>query len=52
MNLSSEQQLKLVSVLGCLVESGKQFDHPQACDCQLCRDLSSAQELLDEVDPQ
>lgn len=27
MNLTPEQQLKLVSVLGCLVESGKQYNH-------------------------
>lgn len=52
MNLSAEQQLKLVSALGCLIESVTPQDHSQSCCCQLCQDIQSAQALLDEVDPQ
>ncbi|BAW26683.1 hypothetical protein PSOLE_37250 [Pseudomonas oleovorans subsp. oleovorans] len=52
MNLTEDQQLRLVSVLGCLVESAKPQEHSQSCTCQLCQDILSAQAVLDEVDPQ
>lgn len=52
MNLTEDQQLQLVSALGCLVESSKPLDHSQSCICQLCQDIQSAQAVLDEVDPQ
>lgn len=52
MNLTEDQQLRLVSVLGFLVESAKPQEHSQSCTCQLCQDILSAQAVLDEVDPQ
>lgn len=52
MNLTEDQQLRLVSVLGCLVEWAKPDDHSQSCICQRCMDIQSAHAILDEVDPQ
>lgn len=46
MNLTEDQQLRLVSVLGCLVESAKPQEHSQSCTCQLCQDILSAQAVL------
>lgn len=50
MNLPPYTQVKLVSMLCSLIESGKQHDHAPACECQLCVDLRLADELLDEIE--
>jgi hypothetical protein len=43
-------QTRLVSALGCLVESFKTTSHGPACDCQQCLDIRSAEQLLDEIE--
>lgn len=50
--ITEAQKDKLVSALGCLVESAKAetMDGHKDCDCQLCRDIESAEALLDELD--
>lgn len=50
MNLSPDAQVKLVSMLCSLIESGKRYNHTPACECQLCVDLRLANELLDEIE--
>jgi hypothetical protein len=54
MKLNDEQQAKLFNVLCCLMESvGSTFNHVsegKKCDCQICLDLESAQNIIDEID--
>lgn len=50
--ITEAQKNKLVSALGCLVESAKsetEKGHVD-CNCQLCRDIESAEALLHELD--
>jgi len=49
-NLASDTQTRLVSALGCLVESFKTTSHGPACICQQCMDIQSAEQLLDEIE--
>jgi hypothetical protein len=41
----------IVSALGCLVDSAE-AGHSDDCqnDCQLCQDIQSAKNILDEID--
>lgn len=54
MKLTEESQNKLFSALCCLVESvNNSTDHVAQgipCSCQLCLDVKSAQDVIDQVD--
>lgn len=53
LNLPPTQQQKVVSALGCLLESARlsaaQHDHSASCECQLCRDMRSVDDLLADL---